>query len=302
MIRKDASRGFTLIELLVVIAIIAILAAILFPVFQKVRENARRTACLSNLKQIGLAVVQYNQDFDEREPNSISQYGDASGWAWQVYPYIKSVGAFQCPDDGGLGSRASSYAYNSNFTINPYNTPAGGPCGGGANGIPGSCNGNSLADFTAPSKTVMLFEVANSAAYDLSNATGAPVSVLHADNETGGASPAGLGIGDNGMFPDPKGFNSGTGSGSLKYATGYMRYSEQNPSQFTGTTGRHTDGSNFLMADTHAKFLRGMQVCAGQNYPPTNPYYLCGSAYAGGANAATTECADNTIVATFNIQ
>ena len=92
-------RGFTLIELLVVIAIIAILAAILFPVFQKVRENARRTACLSNLKQIGLGVVQYNQDYDEKMPNGTSPYGSASGWAVQVYPYLKSIAVFQCPDD-----------------------------------------------------------------------------------------------------------------------------------------------------------------------------------------------------------
>ena len=299
MNRRNSSRGFTLIELLVVIAIIAILAAILFPVFQKVRENARRTACLSNLKQIGLGIVQYNQDFDEREPNSVSQYGDGSGWAWSVYPYIKSVGVFQCPDDSNHGSRASSYAYNSNFSQNPYLNGGTNPCGG-----PGSCNGNSLADFSAPAKTVMLFEVANSANYDITNTTGltTPASgAFNADNAPGGASPAGIGVGDNGMFPDPKGFNSGTGSSNLKYATGYMRYSEQNPSQFTGTLGRHSDGSNFLMADTHAKFLRGMQVCAGQNYPANNPYYLCGSAYTGGAQAATTECADNTIAATFNI-
>ena len=67
--RKKAN-GFTFIELLVVIAIIAILAAILFPVFQKVRENARRTSCLSNEKQIGLAFTQYIQDSDETMPDS----------------------------------------------------------------------------------------------------------------------------------------------------------------------------------------------------------------------------------------
>ena len=83
-------RGFTLIELLVVI--IAILAAILFPVFQKVRENARRTACLSNMKQIGLSVLQYNQDNDEKGPNGTDPYGRCSGWAWQVYTYTKSTG------------------------------------------------------------------------------------------------------------------------------------------------------------------------------------------------------------------
>ena len=302
MTRKDRSQGFTLIELLVVIAIIAILAAILFPVFQKVRENARRTACLSNLKQIGLGVVQYNQDFDEKEPNSISQYGSASGWAWQVYPYVKSVGVFQCPDDNA-GSRASSYAYNANFAVNPYIATSG-PCGG-----PGSCNGHSLADFSAPAKSVMLFEVANSAAYDLSNGTGAAhttAGTFDADNvpANNGGSPAGLGIGYNGTNPDPNGYNAGNGAGNLKYATGYMRYSQQNPSQFTGPTGRHADGSNFLMADTHAKFLRGMQVCAGQNYP-VNPGDLCGEQYTysggAGANAATVECPDNTIVATFNI-
>src|SRR5471032_2965994 len=89
------SRGFTLIELLVVIAIIAILAAILFPVFARARENARRTACQSNLKQIGLAFMQYVQDYDELQPSGNSYDNSAvgipgGGWAGVMSPYVRS--------------------------------------------------------------------------------------------------------------------------------------------------------------------------------------------------------------------
>ena len=100
---RHKAKGFTLIELLVVIAIIAILAAILFPVFARARENARRASCQSNLKQIGLGVMQYTQDYDERFP--MRYYGtagprqEANSWRRQIFPYVKSSQLFSCPSN-----------------------------------------------------------------------------------------------------------------------------------------------------------------------------------------------------------
>src|ERR1700761_6313935 len=93
------SKAFTLIELLVVIAIIAILAAILFPVFAQAREKARAISCLSNEKQLGLGVIQYEQDYDEKAPGGLNGYGGGSGYAGQIYPYVKSAQVFKCPSD-----------------------------------------------------------------------------------------------------------------------------------------------------------------------------------------------------------
>src|SRR6202035_4755634 len=107
MKNKKAS-GFTLIELLVVIAIIAILAAILFPVFAQAREKARQTACLNNLKQMGTAIAMYTQDYDENLPGWYfslwgANFPEHSNYSWgllyfTLQPYIKNYAVFDCPD------------------------------------------------------------------------------------------------------------------------------------------------------------------------------------------------------------
>jgi prepilin-type N-terminal cleavage/methylation domain-containing protein/prepilin-type processing-associated H-X9-DG protein len=96
---RSGSSGFTLIELLVVIAIIAILAAILFPVFGRARENARRSSCQSNLKQILLGVAQYTQDYDEKYPMAWKDSNPFYCWWQELQPYLKSEQIFSCPSD-----------------------------------------------------------------------------------------------------------------------------------------------------------------------------------------------------------
>src|SRR5271156_4161409 len=100
---RPSRSAFTLIELLVVIAIIAILAAILFPVFAQAREKARATSCLSNLKQQGLGLYMYCQDYDEQLPPAwlgFPQVGfpGISRWMDVVQPYVKNIQIFSCPD------------------------------------------------------------------------------------------------------------------------------------------------------------------------------------------------------------
>jgi len=309
-------KGFTLIELLVVIAIIAILAAILFPVFAQAREKARAISCLSNLKQIGIGVAMYNEDFDEGEPTGSNPWGQASGWAGQIFPYVKSVGAFACPDDSSVGSQAHnsikslSFGLNSNFVINPYGVVPGNEY----NTTTYPIKSQNLAAFGAPASTVMLFETTNSANVDITEEWPAGgLAACATNNWTGygnadgcfyGGSPAG-----NGTEGGLSGGNE-YGTPALKYATGYMIQSQQNAnlanSDFQAATGRHTDGANYLMADTHAKFLRGAEVSAGQSNPTTPTTFggwgVCGWTWGGGGNAASAAyCSGNGTVATFSV-
>jgi len=150
-------RGFTLIELLVVIAIIAILAAILFPVFARAREKARMSSCLSNMKQLGLGIMMYVQDYDETlclnsHPCCISDFtryanGDASAanWIVEIVPYVKNAAIFECPSarnawGGTVSAGGLSMPAATNYVFN------------------GHCRNRPMAQFAAPAQFPVLVE------------------------------------------------------------------------------------------------------------------------------------------------
>lgn len=247
--QNGSRRGFTLIELLVVIAIIAILAAILFPVFAKARENARKISCLSNLKQIGIGLVQYGQDYDGYMPGSQQNVtGGTISWPTIMQPYIKNEQVFVCPS-GEKGLTSSDAVTpptpycgvtDSNATPNTFNQGGDGSTLGselvhklsyGRNLIP--TNAWATAGFTGGDKSGF---VTTSTTLSVNDADVAePATTIH-------------------IF-DAWTQQCYTGN-SMRGIQQEIRTDHYPNNTFSKVARRHFDGFNALFGDGHAKFLR----------------------------------------------
>jgi len=244
--KSSIIKAFTLIELLVVIAIIAILAAILFPVFGRARENARRSSCLSNMKQLGLVIAQYTSDYDGRFPTSS---GDSWWGAWpqKTQPYVKSLQVFFCPSDPKGATQPTdtwkgtriSYASNSyaDYVWNGTAAPLTqlGPIGNTVSWIDVQ-RSLSQSAINLSSETILLAE--KSAEDVVAAGSDGSLPDYGMDSMITGAFNGWGGFGPQNI---PDGSRSGT-----TYNTGYNG----------AVSTRHLETANFLFVDGHAKAMR----------------------------------------------
>ena len=263
--------GFTLIELLVVIAIIAILAAILFPVFAQVREKARQISCLSSEKQIGLGVTQYIQDNDERVPPVSYQYPNQALMCWPdlIQPYVKNWKIFRCPDAG----KDPFGMWGTNSTSNPASKDANGVLGagwwewGGSYGMnsnylapiancDGDHNGMQYSMFGKPVSESEIDEVANTVfATDVKVEVGTNGDtwpyMYFVESPAVFTAPiacATYGAWGPGQFPDTPAYTSEPFS-----STG-------------GVSVRHNGGTNVIFCDGHAKYYTPGNLASGTDW------------------------------------
>lgn len=248
--RKE-NRGFTLIELLVVIAIIALLAAILFPVFARARENARRASCQSNLKQIGIGLFQYIQDYDEAMPLiSDNLGGDTFVWQDLVQPYLKSEQIFSCPSSKTTGTSKTSHHYRPKATRtgSRFEEAFGSYSGNNGNYLRGGKTPPFSQFYSNSGYTANEWELVKQSRIEASATT-----VWVADNSTENKEYDGFVAywekSDDNCF--------GTGSGCPAYvATGNPPYLSGQASELGIGGARHLETTNVLYCDGHVKAMK----------------------------------------------
>ncbi|MEO7719814.1 MAG: DUF1559 domain-containing protein [Capsulimonas sp.] len=257
MKKNSFQSGFTLIELLVVIAIIAILAAILFPVFAQAREKARQASCLSNMKQLGLATMQYVQDNDEAYPLAVMP--DGTSWTLTILPYIKTLNVFMCPDDSKAGRAPAAQSWQGVWSSYGANTFLTFPSGKATNaGVfaktdwwgPVQSNPVILSLITSPSSTIMIYE--------------AHADVLDNAGYIPNASSFGYCSYMDGFSWDA---NGGTLPGSCVAASNCTGKYPNTPNG--AVTPTHADRANFLYCDGHVKAVLPIKTT-----DPSNPNNL----------------------------
>lgn len=246
-------KAFTLIELLVVIAIIAILAAILFPVFAQAREKARQASCMSNLKQLGLAEMQYVQDYDERTSGSYAN--SPAGRIYYpelIFPYVKSAQVFYCPnanDNDHFNNDGSNNCTTNPNTCGQKPTP---PNGFGAG--PTDYAYNSISEFGIGHQD-------DRAQIKLASVTAPAETLLLMDGRGNGGSMYGFINVWRSNETDVKGtfYGANWNGNQANPVTPYKQHPQGN-------------GFEVLWYDGHVKYLRNTLRPTGM-YPGGSPYY-----------------------------
>ena len=265
-------RGFTLIELLVVIAIIAILAAILFPVFAQARESARAISCLSNTKQIGLGLAMYVQDHDEKMPALFLKIPPINGggldripYDQQILPYVKNDQVYSCPSDSvtrqsKMGhmwngayidkNRPRSYWYMTAIETAEYFQKTGSSDPDPNTGMSAWESPTAIAQFDGPADTISLVEI-----WITDDVPGS--AATHSFGSIGSTWDSAAANCDTGMLPghnnppkteDDKWFGAPNCLGSDQTWVGY------------NITKGHREKGNYVFADGHAKAMSFPQV------------------------------------------
>lgn len=254
--------GFTIVELLIALVVVGILLAILLPVLASTREKGRRTACLSNERQLGMAMMQYVADNNETFPSG--KISPCDCWVSQVRPYIRDDALLHCSDDrsdlpGGGAGLVVSYGMNKNVGNSLVTS--------GQALYASGVSGQSLSNLTASARTVLFFEVENSGV----TPTNAPHVIDGSATGDAGLDGSAYSDGQGGTLTDPTyPIGSGTGAGLPRYATGDIGGRPLNGATKNGlpigpgSTPRHAGGADYVASDGHAVWLRPAQVSGGE--------------------------------------